>query len=114
MYAWFISHCSPRVRIDTFQAGQVTYLSPTFKQIRAAIANFSAYSRDPKAAILPSYISLGWTQFVSQTFFYDAPTAPPGIFDNFTKIASISSDLKTRSYLDLVLNSGSNTTAGLR
>ena len=64
--------------------------------------------------ILPSYISYEGNQIVAQVFFYDAPTPPPGIFDNFTNIATISSDLKTRPYLNLISSSGVNTTADLR
>ena len=90
------------------------YPASTFNQTRTAIADFSAYSRDPKAAILPSYTSYAGDQFVAQVFFYDAPIAPPGIFNNFTNIVTISSDLKTRSYLDVILSSVVNSTAGLR
>ena len=90
------------------------YPSTAFNQTRTAIADFSVYSRDPKAAILPSYASYAGDQFVAQVFFYDAPTPPPGIFDNFTNISTISSDLKTRSYLDVILSSVANSTAGLR
>ena len=81
------------------------YPSPTFDQTRTAITDFSVYSRDPKAGILPSYTSYAGDRFVAQVFFYDAPT-PPGIFNNFTNIATISSDLKTRLYLDVILSSG--------
>ena len=90
------------------------YSSLQFDEVRAAIANFSAYSRDPKAAILPSYISYGGYQNISQGIFYDGPTPPPGTFDNFTNIPSLSSDLKTRSYLDMILSAPANSTGGLR
>jgi len=51
---------------------------------------------------------------MAQIFFYDAPTPPPGIFDNFTNIPFVSSDLKTRSYPDMLSNSQSNSAANYR
>ena len=90
------------------------YSSLQFDQVRAAIANFSVYAQDPKATILPSYSSFGGIQTVGGGIFYDGPTPPPGIFDNFTNIPSVYSDLKTRSYLDMVLSIPSNSSAGFR
>jgi len=66
------------------------------------MADFSVYVQDPKAATLPWYFSDGKTQTISQVIFYDGPTPPPGIFDNFTNIPSLSSDLKTSSYADMI------------
>ena len=96
------------------QGGQVTYPSSTFNQIHSAIVDFSTYSQDPKAAIILSYNSYKGEQFGTQLFFYDGPTPPPGTFDNFINIPTTSSDLKTRSYLDVVLSYAVNSTAGLR
>ena len=53
-------------------------------------------------------------QIVVQILFYNEPTPPPGTFDNFTNIPSISSDLKTRSYLDMVLSTVASSSPGLR
>lgn len=39
-----------------------------------------------------------WLLFV----FYDGPTPPPGVFDNFTAIPHLTDDCKTRSYYDLL------------
>lgn len=39
-----------------------------------------------------------WLMFL----FYDGPTPPAGVFDNFTAIAHVSDDTKTRSYNDLL------------
>ena len=96
------------------QGGQITYAAPQFDQVRAAISNFSVYSQDTKAAIMPSYFRYQGNSYVSQGMVYDAPTPPPGIFDNFTTIPVITSGLKTRSYLDMILTGTSNSSAGLR
>jgi len=61
--------------------------------------------------ILPLYVSYAGSQTIQQGIFYDGPTPPLGIFDNFTNIPSISSDLKTRLYADVILTVGG---AGLR
>ena len=53
-------------------------------------------------------------QGIGVIIFYDSPTAPPGIFDGFTSIPSVSSDLKTRSYLDMVLSFDVSSTANFR
>ena len=90
------------------------YLAPSFNQLRTAIADFSVYSQDPKAVALPSYVSHAGVQSAGQQTFYDGPNPPPGTFDNFTNIPSNSSDLKTRSYVDLILASSANPTADLR
>lgn len=39
-----------------------------------------------------------WLMFL----FYDGPTPPAGVFDNFTAIAHISDDTKSRTYSDLL------------
>jgi len=80
------------------------YSPAQFDQVRAAIADFSVNSRDPKAVIFPLYIGIGKNQNIVQIIVYDGPTPPPGVFDKFTSIPSISSDLKTRSYLDMILS----------
>ena len=85
-----------------------------FGEVRAAIAEFSVSVQDPKAAILPSYISIAGALSINLAVFYDSPTPPPDIFRNFTNIPSISKDLKTRSYPDMILSASSNSTAGLR
>ena len=90
------------------------YPSSAFDEVRTAIADFSVNVQDPKAAILSSYITYQGNLLVNQGLFYDSPNAPPGIFDSFTNISSVSSDLKTRSYLDMILSTSANSTAGFR
>ena len=95
------------------QGGEIVY-SPQFDQVWAAVANFSAYSQDPKAATIVVYNRLAGTNVVGQDFFYDAPTPAPGVFDNFTNIPATLSDLKTRSYLDMILSNNGSSGAGFR
>lgn len=46
--------------------------------------------------------------------FYDDPTPPDGIFDDFLAIPYFSKDVSTRSFVSLVQSAPSNATAGLR
>ena len=56
-------------------------------------------------------MSYAGAQTITQGIFYDGPTPPPGTFDNFTNIPSVSSDLRARSYADTILGASA---AGLR
>ena len=114
---WVRTICLPSIsqrRSRTFQGGQIVYRASHFDEIRGAISDFSANSKDPKAAILPTYVSWAGVPFVTQGIFYDGPTPPPGTFSSFTKIPSVTRDLKVRSYTDMILSSRSNSTAGFR
>lgn len=86
------------------------YSSSQFDQARAAISNFSVHSRDPKATILPSFINYRGNLNLVGTIFYDGPTPPPGVLDNFTVTPALMSDLKPRPYLDMILTTKSAAT----
>lgn len=51
---------------------------------------------------------------IELNLFYDAPTPPDGIFDEFLALPYLTSDISTRSFLSLVLTAPSNATSGLR
>ena len=70
--------------------------------------------QDPKAAIVPAYVSNAGVPSVTQSIFYDGTTPPSGIFDGFTNIPCVSRDLKTRSYVDMISSAKANSAAGLR
>ncbi|TFY62863.1 hypothetical protein EVJ58_g3592 [Rhodofomes roseus] len=79
-----------------------------------ATANFYANVADPKASILTTLNwDLGITA-VEVNLFYDAPTPPDGIFDEFLAMPYLTRDVSTRSFLSLVLTAPSNATFGLR
>ncbi|KZT64214.1 FAD dependent oxidoreductase [Daedalea quercina L-15889] len=82
--------------------------------VKNATANFYANVTDPKASILTT---LNWELGITAielNLFYDAPTPPDGIFDEFLAIPYLTSDISTRSFLSLVLTAPSNATFGLR
>ena len=107
-------HCQPAKHWFLFQGGHIAYPIDKSNEVRAAIADFSANAQDPKATILSSYANNQGNHLIGVIIFYDGPIAPPGVFDNFINIPSVSSDLKTRSYLDMFLIFDINSSAGFR
>ncbi|KAK7045244.1 FAD-binding PCMH-type domain-containing protein [Favolaschia claudopus] len=91
--------------LKTFpQGGLMTF---TFDQIDNNVT-------DPKAAILPTFNFLLGEVGVSHIMFYDGPTPPAGIFDDFLAIPHFTKDVSTRSFSSLVKASPSNATTGAR
>ncbi|KZT04998.1 FAD-binding domain-containing protein [Laetiporus sulphureus 93-53] len=94
-------------------------------QAKTATANFYANVTDPKAALLTTFnwdlgllkavpcISMLQT-IVEINLFYDGPSPPDGIFDEFLAIPYVEQDVSTRSFLSLVLTAPSNDTSTLR
>ncbi|KAF9269462.1 FAD-binding domain-containing protein [Marasmius fiardii PR-910] len=113
-----------RFTLKTFPQGQVWGGLITFgvlqvDDVTAATAKFATVT-DPKASIITTYnFLLGSARAslqigVSQLLFYDGPTPPDGIFDDFLDIPFVSKDVKTRDFLDLVKTPPSDATGGQR
>ena len=51
---------------------------------------------------------------MSLLLFYDGPTPPDGIFDDFLAIPALAKNVGTRSFLDLVTTSPANATSPAR
>ncbi|KAL5514287.1 hypothetical protein ACEPAG_2375 [Sanghuangporus baumii] len=82
--------------------GSLTYSSETSDEFNSAIADFSLNNTDPKAQLVAGYKSNG-TQFQNQLFMsYDGPVPPPGVFDKILSIPAIASDVKTRTFVDMI------------
>ncbi|KAJ3736617.1 hypothetical protein DFJ43DRAFT_511951 [Lentinula guzmanii] len=64
------------------------------------------------AAVAPSLLSA--TYLSTHKLFYDGPTPPDGIFDDFLAIPFFTKDVSTRDFVSLVQSSPSNATAGTR
>ncbi|OCB92283.1 FAD-binding domain-containing protein [Sanghuangporus baumii] len=91
--------------------GQITYASNVSNVVNAATSDFSANNKDPKAQIISSLGSASGELVAVVLFFYDGPTLPSGIFDAFFSIPFTSSDISTRTFVDLFGTFG-NTTVG--
>ncbi|KAI0727409.1 FAD dependent oxidoreductase [Fomitopsis betulina] len=72
----------------------------------AATQNFYNTVTDPKAALLTTFnydASLGMS-ITEMTLYYNAPTPPQGMFDDFLTLTSLTRNISTRSYLSLILS----------
>ncbi|CCM00874.1 uncharacterized protein FIBRA_02920 [Fibroporia radiculosa] len=82
--------------------GQITIASQYVDQVNTATANFAMNVTDPKAALITTIDFTDGQIVASVMMFYDAPTPPSGIFDDFLAISYIQKNVSTRSYLSLV------------
>ncbi|KAF9257715.1 FAD-binding domain-containing protein [Marasmius fiardii PR-910] len=85
------------------KGGLITYTASHVNSVTAA----TAY-------IITTYNFLLGSIGVSQLLFYDGPTAPNGIFDDFLNITFFTKDVKTRNLLDLVQAAPADLTSGQR
>ncbi|KAL5514286.1 hypothetical protein ACEPAG_2374 [Sanghuangporus baumii] len=86
--------------------GFLTYSIETNDEFNSAIADFSQNNTDPKAQMVVVYTSNG-TQFQNQILLsYDGPTPPSGVFDRVLSIPAVTSDVKTRTFIDMMSTFG--------
>ncbi|KAG0695257.1 hypothetical protein DFH29DRAFT_992002 [Suillus ampliporus] len=108
-----------RFTLKTFPQSQVwggviTYTANVLDLVNQATANFVANTTDPKAQIITTYNNIFGVAEVSGLVFYDGPSPPEGIFDEFLAIPYLLKDVSTRSFLSLVQASPSDATSNLR
>ncbi|KAG1749034.1 FAD dependent oxidoreductase [Suillus paluster] len=94
--------------------GSLAYSQDQLKAVNAAVANFTANVTDPKASVYSTYNYVSGSPILSSALFYDAPTYPDGIFDDFLTIPNIGKDISTRTFASMVDVEPVNDTAGLR
>lgn len=111
--------------------GILVYSQAALPNLRSAIPTFNTQVNDPKASILTSFnfagnevwplicyfgtILTGLHQFIAiQILFYDAPSPPTGLFDEFMNIQTLQADVSQRSLLSLIQSIPVNVTAGRR
>ncbi|KZT01206.1 FAD-binding domain-containing protein [Laetiporus sulphureus 93-53] len=82
--------------------------------VNAATANFAAKVTDPKASAIMAYSHLGGHTLVAMLLFYNGPTPPDGIFDEYLAIPFVQKDVSTRSFLSLIQTTATEKTAGFR
>ncbi|KAG6333932.1 hypothetical protein ID866_5154 [Astraeus odoratus] len=74
------------------EGGAIVFLGSA-DEVTTATANFSANSTDPKASIITTYNYLFGLPAISAILFYDGPSPPAGIFDEFLAIPYLSKDI---------------------
>jgi hypothetical protein len=84
--------------------GLRTYSNIYSSAILNATHDFNTNYKDPKAAVIVTaeiaVDTLLQTFFIF--YFYDGPTPPAGVFDEFDAIPSLTKNTTTQSYTDLV------------
>ncbi|KAH9848116.1 FAD-binding domain-containing protein [Lenzites betulinus] len=94
--------------------GLITITEDQLDKVNDATVKFSQTVTDPKAQVLPTYNFVLGQPGLSLLLFYDAPTAPAGIFDDYLAIPHFTEDVKTRDFLDLVQSFPANISGGQR
>ncbi|THH28905.1 hypothetical protein EUX98_g5277 [Antrodiella citrinella] len=96
--------------------GYITFTGDAAEQLKLATLKFMANVTDPKAAVLSTfgYTPTANTSSVNLLLFYDAPTPPASIFEDFLVIPAITTDISTRSFLSLVQAETTESLSGLR
>ncbi|KAG0707248.1 hypothetical protein DFH29DRAFT_871813 [Suillus ampliporus] len=70
--------------------------------LNQATANFFANITDPKAQIITTYNNIFGVAAVSELVFYDGPSPPAGIFDEFLVIPYLLKDISTRGIFNTI------------
>ncbi|KAK0184493.1 hypothetical protein F5146DRAFT_1170387 [Armillaria mellea] len=96
-----------RFTLKTYPQGAVwgggaTYNASYISTFTAASVKFCSEVTDPKAQMLILYGYNSGQVSLSTQMFYDGPTPPDGIFDDFLAIPALTRDLTTRSFSDLI------------
>ncbi|KAI0819872.1 FAD-binding domain-containing protein [Trametes gibbosa] len=94
--------------------GLITITEDQLNKANDATVKFSQTVTDPKAQVLPTYNFVLGEPGLSLLLFYDAPTVPAGIFDDYLAIPHFTKDVKTREFLDLVQSFPANISGGER
>ncbi|KAM6499462.1 FAD dependent oxidoreductase [Amanita muscaria] len=94
--------------------GEIVYTLLSIPEVTKAVVKFSATNTDPKASIAASYGCVALVPFSIVLLFYDAPTPPQGIFDDFFNILLYASDVRQRSFSNFVKSTPANITANTR
>ncbi|KAK0224289.1 FAD dependent oxidoreductase [Armillaria fumosa] len=82
--------------------GVAAYNASYISAFTAASVKFCSEVTDPKAQMLIIYGYYSGQTLLSAQMFYDGPTPPDGIFDDFLAIPALAQDVTTRSFFDLI------------
>ncbi|KAJ7030279.1 FAD dependent oxidoreductase [Mycena alexandri] len=87
---------------DKVWGGVIAYGPDQIPAVEAAIARFANTNTDPKAEIIAACNFMDGQIQIDNIMFYDGPTPPAGVFDEFLNITSVSKNVSTRSFLSVV------------
>ncbi|KAG7445392.1 FAD dependent oxidoreductase [Guyanagaster necrorhizus] len=114
-----------RFTLKTYPQGAVwgglsSYNASYISAFNAATVKFCSEVTDPKAGMLIVYGYISGEVlhivYLGTQIFYDGPTPPNGIFDDFLAIPALEQDVTTRSFFDLINSTSAsiNLSAGYR
>jgi len=95
-------------------AGIITYPQSSVPEFTAALIKFSANNKNAKANISPTSSFVNGSTLVSLIVYYDGPSPPKGLFDDFLKIPAVSNDVHTRNFTDFINSNNLNFFSGFR
>ncbi|KAG2359547.1 FAD-binding domain-containing protein [Suillus spraguei] len=81
--------------------GSIVYTEDQWDAFNNATANFVSNVTDPKACMYSTTNYVEGVGAILTILFYNAPTPPDGIFDEFLAISSVQ-DISTRTYLSII------------
>ncbi|PBK85335.1 FAD dependent oxidoreductase [Armillaria gallica] len=87
--------------------GAASYNASYMSVFNAAAVKFCSEVTDPKAAMVMMYAYASGQVLLSAMMFYDGPTPPDGIFDDFLAIPALTLDIATRPFFDLINSTSS-------
>ncbi|KAL5512399.1 hypothetical protein ACEPAG_3391 [Sanghuangporus baumii] len=87
--------------------GLIKYAANATDAVNEAISVFSDNNMDPRAQVWIFQFSISGQFSNALTVFYDGPTPPDAMFDAFFAIPSVSSDVKTRTFVNFFEVTGS-------
>ncbi|KAK2462603.1 hypothetical protein APHAL10511_005336 [Amanita phalloides] len=98
---------------DSFspKAGTIDYPASSVSDVTKAIIEFSANNNDPKANSAFSYSFVNGQAWI---LYYDCPSPPPGLFDDFLKIPASSNSVHKWFLTDFIKATNLNALTGFR
>lgn len=96
--------------------GTKIYSGDKYAELMGATTNFTTNYPDPKAAVIVTfdYTLASLASIVVMFYFYDGPTPPPGVFDQFDAIKPLTAQVSTQSYPSLLTQNNQFSLSGLR
>ncbi|KAI0063733.1 FAD-binding domain-containing protein [Artomyces pyxidatus] len=76
-------------------AGLLLIAAIHLNEFNAAIVKFEANVKDTKASLAPAFVT---TPILAAMLFYDGPSQPEGIFDDFLAIPTVNGEVHTQSF----------------
>ncbi|KAK2461055.1 hypothetical protein APHAL10511_006902 [Amanita phalloides] len=95
-------------------AGTIIYPASSIPDVTKAVIKFSANNNNPKANIALTYSFVNGQPAATGILYYDGPSPPSGLFDEFLKIPASSNTVHTWSLTDFTKATNLDALSGFR